>query len=103
MAAENPGKASVVEDVMVTIEDQTESHPSAGDKPRSRTGAHKPTHNLQGESASFDKSFIFVAENEIEAHRISNNYKVCIKFRGFVFIIFDVFIIFLTAMLIRNE
>ncbi|XP_025086142.1 low affinity vacuolar monovalent cation/H(+) antiporter-like [Pomacea canaliculata] len=79
MAAENPGKASVVEDVMVTIEDQTESHPSAGDKPRSRTGAHKPTHNLQGESASFDKSFIFVAENEIEAHRISNNYKFGLK------------------------
>ena len=79
-------------DIHVVIEDETEFHLTSSSRvafvdsdstTQSRTLRNS---SLHAEYESFENSCVIVPENEIEAHRISNNYKVSIHF----FLLFSV-------------
>lgn len=62
-------------EILIVIEDQTEAKPTGN---KLLNGLGPRPRNLHAESGSFEASCVILAENEIEAQRISNNYKVCL-------------------------
>ncbi|KAL8576441.1 hypothetical protein ACOMHN_049008 [Nucella lapillus] len=75
------------EDITVIIEDETETHLTASDRhtfgasgghARSRPSVSNAGGRMDWES-SWEKTYVVVPENEIEAQRISNNYKFGLK------------------------
>ena len=73
-------------DIHVVIEDETKSRLTSSGRvafvDSGSTTQSRTLHNssLHEEYESFENNCVVVPENEIEAHRISNNYKVSIHF-----------------------